>query len=147
MRPAEIGRVAGPVERGEADYVQGSRFLAEGASESLTPFRRIAIPAFSITTSVLFHRRFTDITCGFRAYTLDWLERPEINLNQEWLERYELEYYIHYWAVRSGIRIVEVPVTIDYSHLEAGRKSKIKPLTGWWSMIRPFVFLFTGLKK
>lgn len=34
---------------------------------------------------------------------------------------------------------VEVPVTIDYSHLEPGRKSKIVPILGWWSLLCPFL--------
>jgi hypothetical protein len=39
-----------------------------------------------------------------------------------------------------------VPVTIPYTHLAKGRKSKIRPFVGWWSMIRPFVYLRLGLR-
>ncbi|MGN6391442.1 MAG: hypothetical protein ACTHM9_04205, partial [Gemmatimonadales bacterium] len=97
--------------------------------------------------SVVLGRRFTDITCGFRAYRL-WIVRdPRVNLRQSWLNRYELELYIHYYACRLGARIVEVPVTIDYSHLAPGRKSKMRPLVSWWSILRPFLLLGTGLKR
>lgn len=148
MRPSELGRVTEPIVAGRADYVQGSRFLKGGRSLNLTGFRKSAIPAFTLFASAMLKRRFTDITCGFRAYRLALFDDPAVQLEQSWLDRYEMEYYIHYHACRSprGIRIEEVPVTIDYSHLSEGRKSKIVPLVGWWSMTRPFVYLVTGIK-
>jgi len=57
-----------------------------------------------------------------------------------------MEYYIHYWACHLGLRILEVPVTIPYTHLSKSRRSKIVPFIGWWSMIRPFFLLSLGLK-
>lgn len=147
IQPEEISVVAGPVIEGKADYTTGSRFFAEGSSPGLPLFRRIAIPLVSIFSSIVLGRRFTDITCGFRAYKLSIFNDPKMKLDQEWLDRYELEYYIHYWACKQDIRIIEVPVNIVYKHLEKGRKSKIKPIIGWWSMLRPFVFLGLGIKK
>lgn len=146
--PAEFAKIYGPVIRNEADYTQGSRFLTDGSSPGLPPFRRYAIPVFSLGVSLLLRRWFSDVTCGVRAYRIDFLFKPPVNIDQEWLDRYEMEYYIHYHAVRSkNMRIVEIPVTIRYDHLEKQRHSKIKPFIGWWSMIRPFVFLTLGLKR
>ncbi|HUP58423.1 MAG TPA: glycosyltransferase family 2 protein [Bdellovibrionota bacterium] len=148
MRPDEFAGVYGPVDRGEADYVQGNRFLREGSSPGLTSFRRAAIPAFSLLASMLLGRRFTDISCGLRCYTLELVRDPELDLEQPWLDRYELEYYLHWKAVRSGrYRVIEVPVTMKYDHIAKGRISKIKPIVGWWSMIRPFLVLSLRLKK
>ena len=110
-------------------------------------FRSAAIPAYSLLASALLGRRFTDITCGFRAYRLWILRHPEVNLQQDWLDRYEAELYIHYYVCRLDARIVEVPVTIDYSHLSAGRKSKMKPVSGWWSLLRPILLLRAGLRR
>ena len=147
MHPEELPRVIAPIEQGRADYVQGSRFLTRGRSIGLSNFRRSAIPLFSLGASALLRHRLTDITCGFRAYRLSLFDHPGVDLGQGWLDRYEMEYYIHFHACRSGAAIEEVPVTIDYSHLSAGRKSKIVPLLGWWSIIRPFVYLATGVKR
>lgn len=147
IRPEDFETVYTPLLRGEADYVTGSRFAAGGSSPGLTPFRRFAIPIFSLCTLPLLGRRFTDITCGFRAYTVDLFSNTRCNIHQEWLNRYELEYYVHYWACKLGLRIQEVPVTIPYTHLAKGRKSKIRPFIGWWSMIRPFVFLRLGVRS
>lgn len=148
MVPAEFPGIFGPVASGEVDYVQGSRFLDLGKSPGLPRFRRFAIPIFSLGVSLLLRRSFTDATCGLRAYTIDFLRDPRIDIRQEWLNRYELEYYIHYHAVRTArLRIKELPVTIRYDHLGDGRKSKIQPVVGWWSMIRPFVLLSLGIKR
>ena len=147
MYPEEIPGVIAPVVNDRADYVQGSRFLPGGRSPALSGFRRGAIPLFSRFASIFLGRRFSDITCGFRAYRLALFDAPRVKLEQAWLDRYELELYIHYFACKLGLRIVEVPVTIDYSHLAAGRKTKMPPLVGWWSMIRPFVLLATGLRR
>jgi dolichol-phosphate mannosyltransferase len=147
MRPDEIGEVIGPILRNTADYVQGSRFLKGGRALSLSTFRAAAIPAYSLLASLLLRRHFTDITCGFRAYRLSLFRNGVVNLDQAWLDRYEAELYIHYYAVKLGARIVEVPVTIDYSHLGKGRKSKMRPITGWWSLLRPFLLLATGIKR
>jgi dolichol-phosphate mannosyltransferase len=146
IRPEDLNTVVEPILKGTADYTTGSRFIAGGSSPGLTPFRRLAIPVFSTLTSLLLLRRFTDITCGYRAYKLSLFDDPIVNIQQDWLNRYEMEYYIHYWAVKNKIRIKEVPVTIEYTHLEKGRKSKIKPFSGWWQMIRPILFLRMGIK-
>jgi dolichol-phosphate mannosyltransferase len=147
MHPNEIGRVITPILEGQADYVQGSRFSEKGRALALSRFRSAAIPIYSLFASALLRRRFTDITCGFRAYRLWLFNDPRVNLNQSWLEHYEAELYIHYYACRLGARIVEVPVTIDYSHLAPGRKSKMVPLVSWWSLLRPFLLLAAGLRR
>jgi dolichol-phosphate mannosyltransferase len=147
MRTAEIPIVINPILEDRADYVQGSRFAKGGRSPSLSLFRGAAIPAYSLLASALLRSRFTDITCGFRAYRLSLFDSPRVNLNQSWLDRYELELYIHYYACRLGLRILEVPVTIDYSHLAAHRKSKMRPITGWWSLFRPLLLLSAGIRK
>ncbi len=146
MHPEELPRVVDPILSGKADYVQGSRFLRGGRALELSTFRTAAIPAYSAIASALLGSRFTDVTCGFRAYVLSMFDDPDVNLDQTWLNRYEAEYYIHYYATRKGLRVIEVPVTIDYSHLEPDRKSKIKPFAGWWSIFRPFFLLKLGLK-
>lgn len=147
MNPEEIPVVTRPIQEGRADYVTGSRFHRQGKSVGLSLFRRLAIPAFSLMSYFFFGRYFSDITCGFRCYRIDFLFQPPLRIEQEWLSRYELEYYIHYYACRKSLRIEQVPVTIRYDHLEKNRKSKIKPIVGWWSMVRPLIFLKLKLKK
>jgi glycosyltransferase involved in cell wall biosynthesis len=146
MHPEELPSVIAPIESRQADYVQGSRFLTGGSAIQLSAFRSAAIPAYSLLASALLGVRFTDITCGFRAYLLSIFDDPAVDLGQAWLNRYEAEIYIHYQAWRQRRRIIEVPVTIDYSHLDEDRKSKMRPFVGWWSLFRPFFLLKLGLK-
>lgn len=147
MVPAQFPRILAELDKGEFPYLQGSRFMKEGISEELPLFRRLMIPLLSVLWSVLLGRKMTDITCGLRAYKVDLLRHPKIKLDQTWLNRYELEYYLHIKFLRDlNVPMKEVPVVIKYSHLQPKRKSKIKPFSGWWSMARPFVFLFLRLK-
>lgn len=146
MRVSDLPAVVAPIMNDTADYVQGSRFMAGGNVLSISKFRGAAIPIYSKFSSAMLGRTFTDITCGFRAYRLSIFDNPKVNLNQDWLDQYEAELYIHYYACHGGHRIVEVPVTIDYSHLEVGRESKMKPFAGWWSLLRPFFLIKLGLK-
>lgn len=146
-RPQDLPVVLAPIVRNEADYVTGSRFIAGGASPGLGFFRRLAIPLFSAFTAPLLGRWFSDITCGFRAYKLTLFDDPDVAIDQPWLDRYEMEYYIHWWACRKRLRIKEVPVIIPYRHLAAGRRSHIRPISGWWRMIRPFVLLTFRIRR
>ncbi|WP_413293252.1 glycosyltransferase family 2 protein [Bdellovibrio sp. HCB185ZH] len=147
MVPSEIHTVVSPLLNKKADYVTGSRFLNGNRSPGLTLFRRLSIPIFSSICTILLKRRFSDITCGFRCYKIDFLFNETCDISQEWLSRYELEYYIHYWACENRLKIAEVPVTIKYNHLQSNRKSKIRPIIDWWSMIKPLFFLRLKLKK
>lgn len=146
MRPDEIPRLIRPIENGHADYVQGSRYLKGGRSPNLPLLRRVMIRWFTRLVSLAMGAKATDITCGFRAYRLTILDHPDIDIDQDWLDRYEMEYYVHYKVIKHGVPMVEVPVSMIYP--ESRRNySKIRPVTGWWSMIRPWVFLILGLRK
>lgn len=146
MLPREIDRLITPIYEDDADYVQGSRYLTGGDAQHLPLFRNIAIKLFTVFTNILLGFKGTDITCGFRAYKLSIFDYPEINIDQQWLRQYEMEYYIHYKVIKCGFRVMEVPVSMVYPE-EKKNYSKIKPIIGWWSMIRPWVFLTLRLKK
>jgi dolichol-phosphate mannosyltransferase len=91
--------------------------------------------------TILAGRRITDGSNGFRAFFLTVLDCPGIDLNQDWLDRYELEVYLLYKAVRSPrIRVVEVPVTVFYRG-GAKQYSKMKPFRDWWRLVRPLLYL------
>jgi dolichol-phosphate mannosyltransferase len=148
MVPSQFPGILAELDRGEHPYIQGSRFMKEGRSVNLPLFRRMMIPVLSVLWSILLGRKMTDITCGLRAYKVSLLRDSRIKLDQEWLNRYEMEYYLHIKFLRDlKVSMKEVPVIIKYSHLQPTRLSKIKPFSGWWSMARPFVFLLLKLKS
>jgi dolichol-phosphate mannosyltransferase len=146
MHPSDIPALVDPILSGQFDYVQGSRYLAGGRHENLPLFRRLAIPVVSWLIGVMTGFHSSDVTCGFRAYRLAIVRRPELDIDQPWLDKYEMEYYIHYYAIQLGYRVTEAPVAMTYP---ASKKnySKIPAISGWWSMLRPWVFLYLGLKK
>ena len=88
----------------------------------------------------------TESTNGFRAVHRRVLADPRIDLSQAWLDQYELEPYLYLRAIQLGYRTTEVPVTKIYPPKHLGQ-TKMKPLTGWWSILRPLVYVGVGLRK
>ena len=139
MLPVEMPRVLDPVRSGAADYVTGSRFLAGGASPNLPGFRRGTIPLVNLWVWALTGRHLTDSTCGYRCYRFDLLRRAAFDWHAPWLEGYGFEYYVYAKVLRDrNLRTMEVPITMRYP--PSGRRySKIRPLVGWWDMMKPFL--------
>ncbi len=146
-RPQEIPRLVDPIRRGDADFVQGSRYLPGGDFGNMPFYRRIATQlVHPWLFSLLSFRRITDSTNGFRAFRLSLFDDARFNIDQDWLDAYELEPYIFFKAIRLGYKVREVPVTKIYPPHELGY-TKMKPITGWWSILRPIVLLGFRLKK
>lgn len=143
-RPEEIPLLLAKIDGG-CDYVQGSRFLEGGSSVNLPPVRRVLIHLFTVMFRILSGFKGTDVTNGFRAYRLSLLDDPRIRVEQAWLDRYELEYYIHWKAITLGYRMCEVAVTKTYP-TRTKNYSKIRPVIDWWHMVRPAVLLALKLK-
>ena len=146
-RPQEIPRLLEPIINDGCHVVQGSRYLPGGSYGNMPAYRRVATQlVHPMLLSVLTRQRMTDTTNGFRAIRLDLLDDPRINLNQEWLDHYELEPYILYKAITLGYRVREVPVTKIYPDASLGY-TKMKPFVGWWEMLSPLFLLATGIRR
>lgn len=145
--PEEIPLLLSPIREGLADYVQGSRFMDGGSSRNLPLFRFLAIKLLSILFKLYSGTKCTDLTNGFRAYRLSLFDDPRFNLDQRWLDTYEFEYYVHWKVFQCRYRLVEVPVTKTYPESAGVAYTKIRPIIGWWKMLRPFLFLALGIKK
>jgi dolichol-phosphate mannosyltransferase len=144
--PTEINRLVAPVIGGECDYVQGSRYVP-GGRKSRMPFVRVVFNrVYPLVWSVLTQRRCTDVTNGFRCYNLDILADHRVNLDQDWLDGYSLEYYLHYKVLALGYRVKEAPVSKTYPFGNRGGYSKIQPLKDWWPIISPLLLLFLGAR-
>ena len=142
--PVEIPGLLEKIKEGY-DYVQGSRFLKGGKFENLPLFRYFAIRLFSIIWSIVLRHNITDVTNGFRAYRTYIFKQGYFDINQRWLDKYELEYYIHYYAYKY-FKCVEVPVSKIYRFKKKGY-SKIRPFIDWWSIIKPLLYLGLKIKK
>ena len=102
--PLEMERLVGPIVAGQADFVVGSRRMGEGDSESRA--RDAGITVFTRLINLLGGTNVSDIANGYRAiradrlsaivFTEDQFHNPELLLG----------------AARSGLRVLDVPVTI-----------------------------------
>lgn len=146
-RPCEIHRLVNPILSGKADLVQGSRYLTDGTHANMPLHRRIASGYIHpLVFSLVVGRRMTDTTNGYRAVRLSMLADPRIDLDQPWLEKYELEPYLLFKAIRLGYAVREVPVTKIYPPPPM-RYTKMTPVADWWSILRPIIILGLGLKR
>lgn len=107
-RPADAAAMVERLRQGEVDILIGSRFL--GGATGLTRSRRrlllLARWFERLSTGV----RLTDAHNGLRAFTREFaavlqLQMTDMAWATEFLDR----------AARSGLRIAEHPVTIDYT--------------------------------
>ncbi len=145
--PKELSSVLEPLRKGEADFVQGSRHLKGGQTVNAPVFRQLMTGFFSMVFTLLTGQKITDATNGFRAFFLSIPDDDNINLDQEWLDSYELEPYLLYKAIRSRkFKVVEVPITVYYRG-EARQYSKMRPFRDWWRLARPLFFLRLGLRR
>ena len=146
----EISFLMKPMVEGTHDYITGSRFLGGGSYDHLPVMRHVMMKTYTMIWSILTRKRLTDVTNGFRAYSAKLFSDPRITIDQEWLDRYELEYYLYYKALTLGYRTGEVPVSKTYPARNGHRKiqyTKIRPFIDWWKMVRPLIFLKLGIKE
>ena len=145
--PEEIPVLLEPIAEDRADFVQGSRFLKRGASFGAMPaYRQIATRLHPLLFSFVARRRVTESTNGFRAVRTCVLADRRLDLSQPWLRQYELEPYLYLRSIQLGYRTVEVPVTKIYPPKQVGQ-TKMRPIAGWWSILRPLVYVGFGLRK
>ena len=145
--PEQIPRLVDPIIRGEAELAQGSRYLDGGEYLRMPLRRRIGTRAYTVLFSLFCGRRVTDASSGFRAIKLSLFDDKRIDLWQDWLDRYELEPYLLFKALRLRHRVIEVPVTIEYPKTDGIAYTKMRAITDWWRIFRPILYLGLGLKK
>ena len=143
--PAEAPRLLEKLREGY-DYVQGSRYLKNGgASVNLPLGRNLMIRGYTFLFRLLSGFAATDVTNGYRAYRASFLDDPRIRIDQPWLDRYELEYYLQWKAIKLGYRVVEVGVSKTYPK-GGGNYSKIRRVRDWWSIVKPTILLWLHVR-
>ena len=145
--PEQIPRLLDPIIKGEAELAQGSRYLDGGEYLRMPLRRKIGTRGYTFLFSLFCGRKVTDASSGFRAIKLSLFEDKRINLWQEWLDRYELEPYLLFKALRLRHKVIEVPVTIEYPKTDGIAYTKMRAITDWWKIFRPVIFLGLGIKK
>lgn len=102
--PEEMPLVAGPVLRGEADLVVGSRMIDRASRATLLPQARFGNRLACFLMRILFGARHTDLG-PFRAIRVDALKHLRMqDPDYGWTVEMQLK------AAVAGLRVVEVPV-------------------------------------
>lgn len=122
-----IKDLVAPIEREEADFVVGSRFIEKNGFQSST-MRRLGIFFLSTLIYILCKVRVKDVTSGMRAVNKDMIRE----FAQDYAQDYpEPEAILN--AGLKGARIVEVPVEMRERQ---GGASSISPLKSVYYMIK-----------
>src|SRR5581483_2932369 len=102
-----IPRFLDALERQGYDFVTGSRYL-QGGNKHVTGLHRfIGNPALTAILNWLFGTRYTDVYCGFRAFTRAAYERIRpVSPGME----FNLELAIN--ASLAGLKIQEIPIEL-----------------------------------
>jgi len=132
-RPEMIPQVVAPIDEGRADVSIGSRFLAGHKSGGVPGYRRFGIGVITKLTNLGTRHsdKITDAQSGFRAYSraaitaLDPLD-TDMGASAE----------ILWEADRKGLRILEVPIQVDYRKDKPARKPVQHGLRVIGSMVR-----------
>ncbi|MBF0483181.1 MAG: glycosyltransferase family 2 protein [Candidatus Omnitrophica bacterium] len=145
--PNQIPLLVSPIVDQGYDFVQGSRYKgANGIGGDMPFYRKLATRLHPFLMSLITGVKVTDTTNGFRAFKVSILKDSRIDLDQEWLDKYELEPYLLFKTLKYGYKFTEAPVTKIYPPKKLGY-TKMKPFSGWWSILRPLIYLGLGIKK
>ena len=115
--PSELPALVGPIVAGDADYVQGSRFL--GTYDDAGGARDLGIRGFTQLIRLLTGTEITDCTNGFRAIDGAGAERG-LRLVEDRFSAPE----ILIQAAGHGLRIREVPVHIRSREVGTSKKPR-----------------------
>lgn len=129
------------------DFVQGSRYIVGGSWMDMPFHRLLGTKIYSLFFSLAISSFVTDGSCGFRAFKTHIFADKRIKIKQRWLDRYELEPYLYFKALKLGYRVKEVPITVIYHQPSDQSYTKMRAIVDWWRITRPLVYLALGIRK
>ena len=144
--PEEIPRLLDPIVEG-ADFVQGSRFLAGGRTGRMPLYRKVATRLHPLLFSLSARQ------AGLRVdQRLSGVPGRACSTTRASISTSTGSTSTSSSRTSTGRRFGSAtapprsPVTKIYPPKRSGY-TKMKPITGWWSMLRPIVLLGLGLRK
>ena len=106
FNPDDIQKIVRPIINGEADFVTASRFIDKEFQPKMPAIKLMGNRFMSRFISRLTKQKFYDVSCGFRAYNRETLQR--LNLYGDFT--YTQETFID--LVFKNIEVLEVPVHV-----------------------------------
>ena len=138
--PEALPGLLAPLSEG-CDLVIGSRYVPGGSIPDWTLFRRLLSRGGNLYADALLGFRVADSTAGFRAYSVELLDR--IELDRIRAEGYGFQIEMTYEAKQAGATISEVPIRFR-DRLEGDSKMSTAivvealALVTWWGLQRLF---------
>jgi glycosyltransferase involved in cell wall biosynthesis len=109
--PNDIPRILEPLKKGDADLVIGSRYI-RGAKTDAPLYRRFGLKIINFLSRRMIKSNVKDTQSGFRAFTIKALKELHTESDGFGIESEQI-----ILALKSGLRIREVPITIKYKGL------------------------------
>jgi uncharacterized membrane protein YbhN (UPF0104 family) len=104
--PEELERMVGPILRGEADYVVGSRL--RGSITRMLPHRRLGNVVLTLMLRFIARRPVSDGQSGYRAFSREAAAEAEIVHDFNYAQVLTLD------LIAKGYRYAEVPITYGF---------------------------------
>jgi glycosyltransferase involved in cell wall biosynthesis len=117
--PKDIQRIVGDVREGNADLVIGSRFLEK--NKGIPVYRQLGQKTLDLFTNFGAKTKVTDSQSGFRAMSCKALDNLDFKS-----DGYNIESDMIAYFSSKGLRIKEVPISVDY---DVPHKHKKHPVT------------------
>lgn len=117
--PDEIPLLIKPILDGEADFVNGSRYL-DGFDENTPAYRRVGQRVLDIATNITSGTNVTDSQSGFRAFSAKTVTCFRFRDTGFGIESEMLAD-----ASENNLRIVEVPITVRYDVENSSTKGPV----------------------
>ena len=128
--PAEIPAFVGALLAG-ADFVKGSRFAQGGGTADMSALRRLGNWGFTSLVNFRFGSKFTDLCYGYNAFWRKAL--PKLALDGD---GFEIETIMNVRAVKSGLRIFEVP---SFEAERVHGESNLRTFPDGWRVLKAIV--------
>jgi glycosyltransferase involved in cell wall biosynthesis len=126
----QISQLVGPIVKGEASVVLGSRF--EGYIEEMTLRKKMGNRLATYATRLFSGFRTTDAQSGFRAYSREAASELKVRGNKTYVQETIIR------PARLGFKIIEIPITF---RKRDGQSRLIKSLWGYAIRVLPYMLL------
>jgi glycosyltransferase involved in cell wall biosynthesis len=128
--PAEIPIFLGALLAG-ADFVKGSRFLQGGGTSDMPLHRKLGNWGFALGVRMLFGGIYSDLCYGYNAFWRRVLPYLEL-----YGDGFEIETIMNVQALRSGLKVVEVP---SFEAERVHGEGRLRTIPDGWRVLKTIV--------
>ena len=128
--PRDVPRLISAAE--QADLVLGSRYIEGGSVRNWGLLRRFVSAGGSVYARAILGVDIRDLTAGFRCYRRAVLET--VDLDAITSRGYAFQIEMTYRALRSGFRVVEIPITFVDREQGSSKMSKAIFVEAIWKV-------------